>query len=587
MAIPTIVYNASTGSDTAASGAGPATAKTGTKARARSAAASARVGFFETTDLSAVVATGAHALYIGTAAGSRHLSKITAVKDIAQTTVGTMDKDANQTVVTDTVTTGMTAGDVISVAGAGAAGIDLYTTIATVTDGTNLILTDPCSTDVTAAALVNPRQVTCEDTHVATTDLAWAIGGKRLTLEGEATKKDWSDMKAGWTFQFDAGTYNITVSIAPVAGDVTSGSVTLIATAGAAAIINSTANIVSYVPLKHHVINGLTFTTTSASKTTTWGIRANSADPSGLVVDGCTVNGVNIGMGLNYGSTWLVRNTRFVDCITAGWRNNAAESGGNVEFDGCVFYHCETGLSITYATSNGTFILQNCLVILNHTDGIAAPANAPNMLIVRNCIIDRNGDGIDLSGTLAPGTVMLIENNQITNNTIYGIRGPSNPALEAIMADYNAFYNNSSGALLNLSSGAHDVTMVADPYVDSPNGDYRPGTNASAIACRNAGFPQAFLGLATTDANVSIGACEMPAYTAPAVANVWHDTGAFGYYAELTPTKVATSIPTTGGSGTLAAADVKTGVTVDGLIVGSAAGGAGGMLQANKRGNKQ
>ena len=85
MAFPTIVYNASTGSDTAASGAGPATAITGSGAAHTSGIASTTIEFDNSPDLSGVATDGSAAVWLNTSAGGRHLSKITAVDDGADT----------------------------------------------------------------------------------------------------------------------------------------------------------------------------------------------------------------------------------------------------------------------------------------------------------------------------------------------------------------------------------------------------------------------------------------------------------------------------------------------------------------------
>ncbi len=54
MALPTIIYDAVGGSDTAASGAGPATAVTGTAAAHTSGSASTTIEFTNSPDLSGV-----------------------------------------------------------------------------------------------------------------------------------------------------------------------------------------------------------------------------------------------------------------------------------------------------------------------------------------------------------------------------------------------------------------------------------------------------------------------------------------------------------------------------------------------------
>ena len=76
MAYPTIVFNASTGSDTAASGAGPATAVTGTGASLNATTAVDLSA--DSPDLSGVATDGSACLWVQTSSG-RQFSKVTAV----------------------------------------------------------------------------------------------------------------------------------------------------------------------------------------------------------------------------------------------------------------------------------------------------------------------------------------------------------------------------------------------------------------------------------------------------------------------------------------------------------------------------
>lgn len=76
MAYPTIVFNASTGSDTAASGAGPATAESGTGASLNATTSVDLSG--DSPDLSGVATDGSACLWVQTSSG-RQFSKITAV----------------------------------------------------------------------------------------------------------------------------------------------------------------------------------------------------------------------------------------------------------------------------------------------------------------------------------------------------------------------------------------------------------------------------------------------------------------------------------------------------------------------------
>ena len=83
MALPTIVFNASTGSDTAASGAGPSTALTGTGASTTATSGVVDVSA-DSPDLSGVATDGSAVLWVKSSSG-RQYSKITAVDNTAKT----------------------------------------------------------------------------------------------------------------------------------------------------------------------------------------------------------------------------------------------------------------------------------------------------------------------------------------------------------------------------------------------------------------------------------------------------------------------------------------------------------------------
>lgn len=84
MAYPTILFNASTGSDTAASGAGPATAITGTAAAHTGGVSTTTITLTNTPNLTDVLTDGSHVLWLATPSG-RQFSIITAKDDGADT----------------------------------------------------------------------------------------------------------------------------------------------------------------------------------------------------------------------------------------------------------------------------------------------------------------------------------------------------------------------------------------------------------------------------------------------------------------------------------------------------------------------
>lgn len=84
MPLPSITFNATTGSDTAASGAGPASAVTGPAAAHTGGVASTTITLVNSPDLSGVAVDGSAVLWLQTASG-RQFSKITAVDNVART----------------------------------------------------------------------------------------------------------------------------------------------------------------------------------------------------------------------------------------------------------------------------------------------------------------------------------------------------------------------------------------------------------------------------------------------------------------------------------------------------------------------
>ena len=150
MARPQIQYNNSSGSDTAASGAGPATAITGSNAYSGDGAGGGTQTVInlsgDTPDLSGVATDGSAAIYLATSSGDRHLFQITAVDDGADTVTVEIAPD-------NSIDTG--------------------------------------------------------------SEVSWAIGGKRKTLDNDTTQPDWYDARHGWHFvlEGDGTVYSISSEI--------------------------------------------------------------------------------------------------------------------------------------------------------------------------------------------------------------------------------------------------------------------------------------------------------------------------------------------------------------------------------------
>ena len=127
-----------------------------------------------------------------------------------------------------------------------------------------------------------------------------------------------------------------------------------------------------------------------------------------------------------------------------------------------------TGASTYYGFSTGgsSFcILESCMAYGNQGDGIHITAIGG--FTIRNCII--------------------------YGNTGYAINSPSTLInATSINNDYNAYGGNNSGGaqLNNVSGGAHDVTLTADPTVAGSSNNFALNSTAGGGAsCAGAGFP--------------------------------------------------------------------------------------------------
>jgi hypothetical protein len=500
MAFPLILIDSATGSDTAASGAGPATAVTGTKGRTRNTATQTRVGFFETTppDLSGVATDGSHVLYIAiSTSGARNFSSINAAKNTQQTDTGNMT--ATSAVVSSIgSTSGWSVGDVIKVAGAGAAGVDLYSTILTVDSANQVTLNDAASTTVVGAAVVNPRQVgltSGEGLNTGTTDTTWAIGGKRASLCSNANSRKLitnnggaGDAMPGWTMQFASGHTETTSAVdMGIRTGTTAGAITIQGEPGAAVlpIITSSANggmfyignAVAYVVFQDFEVRNTNATKTASVAFTNVGsngrytlrrIKCNHTTDKFwkfttanhiLDMDGCDVGScANIAVTLNANFTHRISNCYIHD------------SGSH-------------GISIT----SGAVLLDDCIIADNGGDGINVTANNGTFASYLNCTITGNaGDGFESNQSAANLERQEFRNIIFSSNGGYGINlTAAGLTAAALKTRRTRFIGNmfGSGSAAN-TSGKYNISgldseneTTGNPnFADPANHNYAPGS---------------------------------------------------------------------------------------------------------------
>lgn len=508
MAFPAIVFNSAEGSDgDGASGAGPATALTGTKARARVTVGGTRVGLFEVSppDLSLVATDGSHAALVRAISG-RQLFKVTAKKDAQQSTTGNMN---GSTAVVSSMgsTTGMAANDAIKVAGAGPASADLYSEILTVDSGTQVTLKDNSSTSVTGNAVVDPKQVTVSNSVVLDSDKNWAIGGKRATPAGLTTTP--LDVLPGWTVNFEDDIAHTLLSFTTawnfsVDGDSTDGRITIRGTRNAAGRRPRLGGSASVSPItiraKLYTVTGIEADGSDSL------VKVDSAAAGDLLVEDCGTTDSNY--------------VFWITAAAAGQRFAARScEGGSIAVVPLKVEGPIVGLSVDncynfdvdFGGNASLLSMRRCISAYSDVspagNGLLVRAGATG-IDVENCVFWGKLKGVkfeDLAG--AKGAV--VANNQFVSCTT-GLECASAGAEKVVaVADYNNFWANTTPRT-NFAAGAHDTAV--DPQFKSVSGITDFGTGLSP---RGAGWPVATAdgsGFSNpTKTSVDIGYSQAPA----------------------------------------------------------------------------
>jgi hypothetical protein len=512
MAFPTVVINNSTGSNTAASGAGPAIAVTGTAA-ACAGGTSQRVAFNETTDLSTVATDGSAVIWIDS--GSITFMQITAVKDTQQTFTG----DVNSTdgvVINVSSTAGLSIGDYINRSGSGAN--NLY--IVSIDSATQITLNATPGVNQAGDTLIDRRQVTVDRQPGAFSAQTWAIGGKRKDFEtnNERTKLLFTSAKAGWTIDLqETGTnYTLTSTInIGAAGDTTNGRITFYSSSSTRPTITSSTNS---IPLFTCTGNGgwefkhLKLTHTAATRGRAF-VEGASLGFSFMRIFDCIVDGcLNfMGAGSRGHSLINIHGCYVTNCTSTGL---VLQSVSSIDIFGCIFSNNAGGVWSS-AGLNSNFIAINTVFYNNSgnalEDNAAGSVRTDDMVVV-NCLFHSNdASGIEQENLSTSTLTTMVINCIFWNNGGWGQK-----YLEGLGAmDYyrrnhsnNAYGQNTSGSIDGIAVGINDIVLTADPCVDAANGNFAlNNTIGGGASCRAAGFPGIFAGNLTTG-YIDIGAAQ-------------------------------------------------------------------------------
>jgi len=147
------------------------------------------------------------------------------------------------------------------------------------------------------------------------------------------------------------------------------------------------------------------------------------------------------------------------------------------------------------------------IIAANTSHGIVSTTNG-SVLVNESVVSNNGGAGVSMTAPLR-----FIANNSIfSGNTTYGVTATAAPPSQSLYN--NAYGNNTSGNLNNVSAGTGDVTLTVSPFVSATNFALN-STAGGGAALKQLGFPGVFPG-GTTTGYLDIGAVQTAAGAAAA-----------------------------------------------------------------------
>lgn len=352
------------------------------------------------------------------------------------------------------------------------------------------------------------KTVTVNETiaGATTTDLLWAIGGKRKDFEttNQNTKLLFTDAGPGWTIdlEYGTGTYTITSTIPIYLLGTPSGAITILSSSQNSPLIttatNSTHMFTPATGNSNNVrIENIRFSNTAATRGS-W--LYTSQYLPWIYITNCALSGF-INVMTQYGPTQVMDRCEVFGCnCGAGAIIFAA---ADAHFYGC-YFHDNIGNVIQTSNGYGAKILvSNCIFANNSAVNLALSEAYHGFYTIRNCRFYTTASNahIAIANQTAGYFVRLILANNIFYGGTYGVTSAF-PAQDnyCLINRNNAYFGQSTAQRSGLSAGTGDVTLGADPFQDKANNNYALNdNNPGGRQCRATGYVGSMPGNLTVD----------------------------------------------------------------------------------------
>lgn len=208
----------------------------------------------------------------------------------------------------------------------------------------------------------------------------------------------------------------------------------------------------------------------------------------------CVADGCAAGFHLGGSSSSSLSNSTYIGCTA---RNCNLAGFYSTVVVVCNLLNCHAhanavGMQIAQS-SNNVFGIFGCVIEGNTGNGLVANNStfAFNMFVIDSCVFANNGAyGISWPLLTATNDRALIRNCIFSNNTsgdIYHLTA----SINELHVRINNFFYTVGTRYTNISNGINDVTLSADPFVNSAGHDFELNNIAGAGALvRNAAYPQ-------------------------------------------------------------------------------------------------
>ncbi len=229
-------------------------------------------------------------------------------------------------------------------------------------------------------------------------------------------------------------------------------------------------------------------------------VTSGATGSTKVTIEDCLVNGCSymLNASVRVIAGLGIYNSTAKNCTT-GVIINGGDGASPEVISGCLF-HDNAGVSYSANNNNTIMLFVNSVFSGGSkaiSDGGAGSARAVHLSLI-NCSFN----GLSSSAITQENSASLWTIGANFNNIFYSIGGYVWSLLDAandtLVRSYTAGTNNFTGALTsgyqnNFINAIGTVSLSADPFTDSANGDFSLNNDAGGGAdCRSAGFPGAY-----------------------------------------------------------------------------------------------